>query len=76
MAKHVTVTARITPEIKQEIEKYDIQTSEVIRKALEEEIKQKKIEEIKTKLESISEELDKINQAETGQLIREERENR
>ncbi len=76
MAKHVTVTARVTLEIKKDIEKYDIQTSEVIRKALETEIKQKKIEEIKSKLGSISEELDKINPEETGRLVREEREKR
>ncbi|MFH1178921.1 MAG: CopG family transcriptional regulator [Candidatus Bathyarchaeota archaeon] len=76
MAKHVTVSARIPIEVKEDIEKYDIQTSEVIRKALEAEIKQRKIGEIKTKLNSVGDELAKINLDETANLIREEREKR
>jgi hypothetical protein len=76
MAKHVTVSARIPIEVKEDIEKYDIHTSEVIRKALEAEIKQRKIGEIKTKLNSVGDELAKINLDETANLIREEREKR
>jgi hypothetical protein len=76
MAKHVTVSARIPIEVKEDIEKYDIQTSEVIRKALEAEIKQRKKGEIKTKLNSVGDELAKINLDETANLIREEREKR
>ncbi|MCJ7732663.1 CopG family transcriptional regulator [Candidatus Bathyarchaeota archaeon] len=76
MAKHVTVSARIPIEVKEDIEKYDIQTSEVIRKALEAEIKQRKIGEIKTKLNSVGDELAKINLDETANFIREEREKR
>jgi antitoxin CcdA len=43
----VTISVRIPKELKEEIKKYGINISHVVRKALEEELRKKKIEEAK-----------------------------
>ena len=43
----VTISVRIPKEFKEEIKKYGINISHVVRKALEEELRKKKIEEAK-----------------------------
>ena len=76
MAKYVTISARITEEKKKEMEKYNLQPTEIIRDAIDAEIKRRKAQEIKRKLDAVSNELAKINLNETAELIREERDQR
>ena len=76
MAKYVTISARITEEKKKEMEKYNLQPTEIIRDAIDAEIKHRKAQEIKRKLDAVSNELAKINLNETAELIREERDQR
>jgi len=76
MAKYVTISARILEEKKKEMEKYDLQPTEIIREAIDNEIKRRKAQEIKQKLETVRTELAKINPDETAKLIREERDKR
>lgn len=76
MAKYVTISARIPEEQKKEMEKYNLQPTEIIREAIDAEIKRRKAQEIKQKLDSVSSELSKINPEETAELIREERDKR
>ena len=73
MAKYVTISARILEEKKKEMKKYNLQPTEIIREAIDAEIKRRKAEEIKQKLETVSTELTKINLEKTAELIREER---
>ena len=73
MAKYVTISARILEEKKKEMKKYNLQPTEIIREAIDAEIKRRKAEEIKQKLETVSTELTKINLDKTAELIREER---
>ena len=73
MAKYVTISARILEEKKKEMKKYNLQPTEIIREAIDTEIKRRKAEEIKQKLETVSKELTKINLEKTAELIREER---
>ena len=73
MAKYVTISARILEEKKKEMKKYNLQPTEIIREAIDAEIKHRKAEEIKQKLETVSTELTKINLNKTAELIREER---
>ncbi|MCW4013394.1 MAG: CopG family transcriptional regulator [Candidatus Bathyarchaeota archaeon] len=76
MAKYVTISARILEEKKKEMEKYNLQPTEIIRDAIDNEIKLRKAQEIKQKLETVSSELAKVNPDETAELIREERDKR
>lgn len=76
MSKYVTISARILEEKKKEMEKYNLQPTEIIRDAIDAEIKRRKALEIKQKLETVSSELAKVNPAETAKLIREERDQR
>lgn len=76
MAKYVTISARILEEKKKEMEKYNIQPTEIIREAIDDKIKNKKAEEIKQKLDAVCDELAKINPNDTAELIREDRERR
>ena len=73
MDKYVTISARILEEKKKEMKKYNLQPTEIIREAIDAEIKRRKAEEIKQKLETVSTELTKINLEKTAELIREER---
>jgi len=73
MAKYVTISARILEEKKNEMKKYNLQPTEIIREAIDAELKRRKAEEIKQKLGTVSTELTKINLDQTAELIREER---
>jgi len=73
MAKYVTISARILEEKKNEMKKYNLQPTEIIREAIDTELKRRKAEEIKQKLGTVSTELTKINLDQTAELIREER---
>jgi len=41
------ITARVPKELKEDLSRYDVEVSRVVRKALEEEIRKKKLEERK-----------------------------
>jgi len=76
MKKDATVVVRIPQEIKEEIRRYEIQVSTVVRKALEEEIRKKKLEELKKAAGRLGELLAKIPNEEIVKSIRETRESR
>ena len=56
------------------IEKYNIKPSRVIRRALEEEVRRKTLEELESRAKKLSEKLEKISEEEITRLIREDRE--
>jgi post-segregation antitoxin (ccd killing protein) len=56
----VTISIRIPKELKEEIKKYGINISHVVRKALEEELRKKKIEEAKEAAKRLGEFFSKI----------------
>ncbi len=76
MAKYDTVSAKIPPEMSQNIKIFKINVSETIRKALDEEIKRRKAAEIEAGLEKISDTLDKISIDEVVRMLREDRDQR
>lgn len=69
--KHVTVSARVSREVWEKVKKYKINVSEVVRRALEEEVRRKEIEWVTRVMEDISgrAELEKPS----WQIIRENR---
>ncbi|MEM1574618.1 MAG: type II toxin-antitoxin system CcdA family antitoxin [Nitrososphaerota archaeon] len=76
MSKYITVSTKVRKELKEEAEKLGIKISEVLRRALEEEVKKEKLKRLEKKLSDISNVLDKINMDNIVRGIREDRENR
>ncbi len=76
MAKYETVSVKVPAEIKQKLKKYGIKPSKLLRKTLEQEIRKREIEEIKTEIQNLSDALDRIDMADVVATIREDREKR
>ena len=72
----VTVSVRIPRELKEEAKRYGINISEVARRALEKEVKRRKLEEAMTAARRIGEILSKIPEEEMVKWLREAREER
>ena len=74
MANYETVSAKISPELKEKITKYDIPVSETIRQALEEEVRKKEIEDLVRRANELKPLFDKFTTEEVVRMIREDRE--
>ena len=74
LSRYVTVSAKVPRELREEAEKLGIRISEFLRRALEEEVRRRKIEVLKEELNSISTVLDKIDVDRIVRHIREDRE--
>jgi len=72
----VTVSAKISKELKRKIDELGISPSEVIRRALEEEVRRRTRELLKERLEEVSSILSKVEREEWIKAIREAREER
>lgn len=69
-----TISAKIKPALKKKLEKYKINVSELIRKAVENEIELRENEKFKTNLENIQKILKNVPSNTTIAIIREDRE--
>lgn len=76
MAKYETVSIKVPAEIKQKLKKYGIKPSKLLRKTLEQEIRKREIEEIRTEIQNLGDALDRIDMADVVATIREDREKR
>ncbi len=76
MAKYETVSVKVPVELKAKAARLGVKTAEVLRRALEEEVKRREIEEINAELERLKPVLDKISVEEVVAMIREDREKR
>jgi antitoxin CcdA len=76
MVNYETVSARITPELKEKIDKYNVKTSQVIRNALEEEVKRRELEELEEQARRLKPLLDRMTTEEVVRSIREDRDKR
>jgi len=72
--EYVTISARIRKELKEEMDRFGIKPSEVIRKAVEESVREKKMEILKAKLKEAGEILSKVSEEEWVSAVRESRE--
>ncbi|MEM2021638.1 MAG: hypothetical protein QXP80_05385 [Zestosphaera sp.] len=73
---YVTVSAKIPKRLKELLDRYGIKPSPVIRRALEEEVKKRMVEELEELSGELSRELSQISDEEVVELIREDREGR
>ena len=76
MSDYVTVSTKVRRRLKQEAERLGVRISEVLRRALEEEVRRRKLEELEKKLGEVGEALDKIDIDRVVKSIREDREGR
>ncbi|PVU76562.1 CopG family transcriptional regulator [Acidianus hospitalis] len=76
MGKSVVISVRIPEELKEELEKYNIDEAEVIRRALINEVKKAKAKELEKEAREIKEVLSKIPIEDVIKEIREDRDER
>ena len=73
MSNLVTITAKVPREIKEEAKRLGINISEVVRRALIEEINRRKLEEIKKRKMRLKQVLERISDERVVKTIREMR---
>jgi post-segregation antitoxin (ccd killing protein) len=76
MGRYVTVSTKARRELVEEARRLGINISEVLRRALEEEVRRRRLEYLEKKLEAISNVLEKLDVDEIVRLVREDRESR
>jgi antitoxin CcdA len=72
----VTVSTKIPKQLKEKIERFKIKPSKILRKALEDEVKKREIEELKEEIDRLKPILEKVSIEDIVKSIREERDNR
>ena len=68
-----TISVRVPKKLKEEIERYKIKVSELVRKFLEEEIRKRKRRELENYAEELGEFFSKLSREEVVRRIRETR---
>ena len=76
MSKYVTISAKVRKELKKEAENLGIKVSEVLRSALEDAVKRRKLEMLEDTLAQLANTLDKIDIEDIVRSIREDRQRR
>lgn len=72
----VTVSTKIPKQLKEKIQKFKIKPSKILRKALEDEVKKREVEELKAEINKLKPILDKISVEDIVKSIREDRDSR
>jgi Mg/Co/Ni transporter MgtE len=73
---YITILVKIPRELKELMDKYGIKPSTVIRRALEEEVKKKILEEAENKVKELINKVAHISDEEIARIIREDRDGR
>jgi antitoxin CcdA len=72
----VTISTKISKQLKEKIQKFKIKPSKILRKALEDEVKKREVEELKEEINKLKPILEKISTEEIVKGIREDRDSR
>ena len=72
----VTVSTKIPKQLKEKIQKFKIKPSKILRKALEDEVKKREVEELKVEIDKLKPILDKVSVEDIVKSIREDRDSR
>jgi alkyl hydroperoxide reductase subunit AhpF len=72
----VTVSAKIPKKLREKMQRLKIKPSKVLRKALEDEVKRREIEELKEEISRLKPTLDKISIEDIVKSVREDRDSR
>lgn len=73
MAKYETISVKVSSDLKAKLAQYGVKTGEVVRSALEEEVRRRQLEEIEKRLDAIRPALEKIGTEDIVASIREDR---
>lgn len=73
MAKYETISVKVPADLKEKITHYGVKTGEVVRNALQAEVRRRQLEEIEKQLEPLRSSLSKINTEDVVASIREDR---
>ena len=76
MQECVTVSTKIPKHLKEKIRRLKIKPSKILRKALEEEVKKREVEELKEELKKLKPTLEKVTMDNIVKSVREDRDNR
>jgi len=76
MTQCVTVSTKIPKQLKEKIQRFKIKPSKILRKALEDEVARREVEELKEEIKKLKPILEKVNMDDIVKSIREDRENR
>jgi len=76
VAQCVTVSTKIPKQLKEKIQKFKIKPSKILRKALEDEVKKREVEELKVEIDKLRPILDKVSVEDIVKSIREDRDSR
>lgn len=76
LGAYITVSSKVSRELKEEAERLGIRISEVLRRALEEEVRRRRLEALRGRVEELAPALEKIDVAEIVGLIRADRDQR
>ncbi len=68
-----TVTVRVPRELKEAVRRYRIRVGDVVRRALEEEIRRRREQEVEEALDKLGEALSKVPRTEMVRTVREDR---
>ncbi len=76
MQQCVTVSTKIPKQLKEKIQKFKIKPSKILRKALEDEVKKREVEELKEEIARLKPVLEKVSMEEIVKSVREDRDSR
>ncbi|XHH08264.1 MAG: hypothetical protein ACFCUE_11920 [Candidatus Bathyarchaeia archaeon] len=75
MEQAVTVSIKIPKQLKEKMQRLEIKPSKILRKALEDEVAKREIEELKKEIDTLKPTLEKISTDNIVKSIREDRNN-
>ena len=76
MTQCVTVSTKIPKQLKEKMRQLKIKPSKILRKALEDEVKKREMEELKQEINKLRPILEKVSMDDIVKSIREDRESR
>jgi len=76
MEESVTVSTKIPKQLKEKMRQFKIKPSKIMRKALEEEVKKRQVEELKEEIEKLKPLLEKVSMEDIVRSVREDRDSR
>jgi hypothetical protein len=76
MTQDVTVSTKIPKQLKEEMQRLKIKPAKILRRAIEDEVKRREIEELKKELAHLRPTLEKVTTNDVVKGIREDRDNR
>lgn len=76
MGRYVTVSVKIPREIKERLDRLGVKTSDLLRRAIMEELRRREVEEVKKEIEELRDVLERISSKFVVESIREDRDSR